>query len=195
MISLATASKHGRCNQGEDQVSIYNHFTETELEVLRLRAERAANVGQDRLHDNRLSAVRIAVRSETYALLIDAISAVYEKISVTPVPCTPDYVVGIANIRGHIIPVLDLAELLHIPGESSTDSGTLFMVEQESLTIAFRVDALKGVVSFAAEEVIAIPQNLSLRQLAYFQGALPDGMILLDVRAMMNDDRISVSES
>src|SRR5262245_5109120 len=94
-------------------MSIYEHFSDTERAVLQARAERAARTLRSDEAEERLNTLLVKLGGETYALPIEAVIAVYEAMLVVPVPCTPPFLAGITNIRGHIIPVLDLGHLLN----------------------------------------------------------------------------------
>src|SRR5215216_5720695 len=97
-------------------MSIHEHFTERELKILQARAERAASAAQrDDVEKTEIRALQCTLGSESYALPVEFVRAVYENVTVVPVPCTPRFVAGIANIRGRIMPVLDLATLLNVP--------------------------------------------------------------------------------
>ena len=93
-------------------MSIFEHFSEEEREILRIRAERAANAVRESAQEAVFSALEVTIQSQSYALPIEVLTTVYENVAVVPVPCVPSFVAGIANIRGRILPVFDLAVLL-----------------------------------------------------------------------------------
>lgn len=61
--------------------------------------------------------LRIRLGAEHYALALEHVLEVVELDEVTPVPGSPATVLGLRNLRGEILPVLDLCTLLKIPGD------------------------------------------------------------------------------
>jgi purine-binding chemotaxis protein CheW len=112
-------------------VSLYSNFSEQEWQILQARAARvaAASAQQGDYRTDVMAALRVTVRGERYALPLDSITAVYDRTPIIPVPCTPPFVAGIANIRGHIIPVLDLAALLGIADGNTPGAAALVLAE------------------------------------------------------------------
>jgi len=176
-------------------MSIYDQFTESELEVLRERAERAASLIQEERPEARLSALIVRLQGENYALPVELLTAVYQRVPVIPVPCVPSYVAGIANIRGHILAVLDLAVLMGLPGADTTDTQTLVVAAHEQFTSALRVDSIGETASILVESLSPVPSNLAIARADFLKGILPDGTALIDLQTMLGDPAIVVDDS
>ena len=174
-------------------MSLYEHFTDTERAVLQARAERAARSVRGTQEEDRLNTLLVKVGGETYALSIEAVIAVYEAMVVVPVPCTPPFLAGITNIRGHIIPVLDLGHLLKSGAEPVKDVASLVVTSIEDLTVALRVDQIGPVQGLPTTGLI--PDNLHVTHRAYLKGILPDGTILLDIHGLLSSPAIIVNEA
>src|SRR5882724_2626146 len=99
-------------------MSIYEHFSQQELEILWARAERAAYAAQKSDAETLITALQITPGGESYALPVELLHGVYEGIEVMAVPCTPPFIAGVANVRGRILPVLDLATVLGAPEQA-----------------------------------------------------------------------------
>ena len=176
-------------------MSIYENFSQTELDILQARAARvAAATDKDRQIDE-LSTLVVHVRGEVYGLPVDHLTSVYDDVSVTPVPCTPAFVSGIANLRGHIVPVLELGELLNVPGSKTTTSKSLVVASNDQMTIAFHVDVIGDVLATNRDEVSPVPASLSGEQSTYIIGILPGDIALVDMDALLTDPALVVSET
>lgn len=173
-------------------MAFYEHFSEYGLEILKARAERAATSFQDGHGEKPITALKIHLNKETYALPIEMLRAVYEGIAVVQIPCTPAFVAGIANVRGRIVPVLNLATLLHV-SEQGTSGGSLIVVTGQKMTIAFTVEKIGDVTTFLTRDVIALPSNIHMAH--YLRGFLPDGSGVLDINAILDDPALIVSEA
>jgi purine-binding chemotaxis protein CheW len=180
-------------------MSFYDHFDEYEREVLRQRAERAADKTSEAEETFAgIGVLTVTLGGETYGLPLRALTAAYQvnvnlNTPVVPVPCTPPYVAGVANIRGHVVPVIDLPVLLGLP--SDTETTGIVVVADEQTTMAFRVDGIGDSVLVQLGELIPMSELFDLAKTDYLQGTLPDGTILLDIDAILTDSTLIVDET
>jgi purine-binding chemotaxis protein CheW len=87
--------------------------------------------------------VRLRVASEAYAIPVTQVSGVSELGQVTPVPGSPPGVLGVRNLRGHLVPVIDLAVML---GVSRVDApGYLLVAQAQEEQAGLAIDAVSGV--------------------------------------------------
>ena len=81
-------------------MSMLERFSEKERALLEARAARIARVADGEETTELIHALTVAIQDGVYALPVDTLMGVYEEARVIPVPCTPEYVAGIANVRG-----------------------------------------------------------------------------------------------
>lgn len=174
-------------------MSSFRQFSEEELAILKQRAERVARATSDDTGAEMFGALMITVRDETYAVPIEVLTGVYESVSVVPVPCTPAYISGIANIRGHIIPVLNLVHLLGVGGMADEPAQMLVIASDNEVTMAFEADMVGDVVNIFSHEV-SLPPGGAGQQMNYIQGVMQDGVALLNMHAILADPALAVSE-
>ena len=170
-------------------MSFYDHFSGEELAILRARAERIANTQNEVQQGNVVSALVIKVGDETYGLPMEMLTAVYTNHTIIPVPCVPTFVAGIANIRGEIMPVFDLAVLLKVAGGDTRRA--LIVASSEENSIAFCVEAVGEAKTVQLSELQAVPPMLND---VYLQGISTDGMAMLNVEAIINDPALIVDD-
>ena len=181
-------------------MSFYDHFNENERAVLRKRAERTAEKTSEEAETSaRIEVLVITLGDETYGLPLQALTAAYQvNVNLTtpavPVPCTPPYIAGIANIRGHVVPVIDLAALLGLPASAAGSTG-IVVVASEEVTMAFRVDRIGDAILARLDELIPVSELFDVAQTAYLQGTLPDGTIVLNIEAILSDSSLIVDET
>ena len=174
-------------------MSIYDRFSEAEIEILKVRAERIAHAAGDDQALDTINGLSVSVNDETYVLPIETLAAIYEQTPVVPVPCTPDYVRGIANIRGHIVPVVDLGALLQMPVSAGAQAAALIVVRHQDITLAFQVDQVGDVTAVAKHQLVAAPFGQGAAQARYIQGILEDGAVLINVVALLEDPMLAVN--
>lgn len=170
-------------------------FTKKEQEILLARAERVSNISKDKDTVNTQTALVIGIGEEQYALPIHRLVNVHENVGVIAVPCVPSHIAGIANIRGHIVSVLQMGVLLDVVIDDVDDLNALVVAANDSMTVAFQVKAIGEVVSFSENDINNIPANLETKRSSkYLKGILPNDAILLDIDAILNDESLIVNE-
>jgi len=96
---------------------------------------------------------------ETYGVPILKIQNIERKLDITPVPGTPPFVKGIANLRGKIIPILDLKEKLGIGMTEMTPKTCIIMVNVGSMHInGVMVDEVSEVVDISDGYIEPVPK-------------------------------------
>ena len=176
-------------------MSIYDGFSDKERAVLLARAERAARQSLTDTQKTDLTTLAVTVYSEVYALPIERVLAVYENVQIVPVPCAPPFVAGIANIRGHILPVVDLGVLLGAPSQAPRSHVALVVVSEGEMSLGFCVDEIGAVQALSTTSLTPLASNLNLTHTAYLKGMLSDGSVLLDVNAILNDPTLVVNDT
>lgn len=170
-------------------MSFYDHFSEAQIAVLRARAERIASTQQSK-EDDAFSALVVRAAGESYALPMDALTAVYEGYTIVPLPCVPPFVAGMVNVRGQILPVIDLAVLLGVPGEALKRA--LLIVSNAEFSLGMCVEGVGDVVTVLVSTLQPVPAALNP---VYLRNILPDGTALLDLDAILNDPALIVDEA
>ncbi len=101
--------------------------------------------------------VAFRVSGESYGLSIDQISEISMIFDTTPVPRTADFVLGIGNVRGSVIPILDLAKRLQLPHAEPERSARILIVRHDDELYGLHVDEVLSVVTIAPEDLEEAP--------------------------------------
>lgn len=122
--------------------------------------------------------------TEEYGLPIERVQSIIRYETPTPVPHAPEIVEGVINLRGQVIPVIDLAQrLLGAPIEH-TPASRIVVAEAESGLVGLAVGSAHEVATFSVEEIMPTPSAaLSAETAEAFQGVANRGdrlVILLD---------------
>jgi purine-binding chemotaxis protein CheW len=171
-------------------MSILDRFSEKEQSILKSRAERIAQTVDDIRNVDLIHALTVMIQGEVYALPVDSLVNVYEDANIVPVPCTPSYVSGIANVRGRIVPVFDLADLLNLSADINHEKATLIVATDELVTLAFCVNQVGDILTIASREFGLVHGS---NRDEYIQGVLSDGTALVHIKAILSDPRLIVN--
>ena len=131
----------------------------------------------------------VALEPERYGLRLQQVQQVRELGAVTPLPGTPPFWAGLANLRGRLLPVLDLRHYLGMAPAEATGSRKLVVVAARTggLEIALLVDDVLAVRDVSASEVRPLIADM-------VSGVTADLLSVLDLDALLADPRLVVQQ-
>jgi purine-binding chemotaxis protein CheW len=140
-----------------------------------------------------------SLAEEEYGIGILKVKEIIGMMPITSVPRTPDFVKGVVNLRGKVIPVIDLRLKFDMESISYTDRTCIIVVEIDSnattLLIGIVVDAVSEVLNIKENEIEETPQFGTSLNTDYILGmAKMEGgvKILLDIDRVLNAKELEV---
>jgi purine-binding chemotaxis protein CheW len=129
---------------------------------------------------------------QRFGLHLAAVEQVVRVVEITPLPDAPEIVQGVINLRGRIIPVLDVRQRFRLPARAIALRDRLIIARTARRQVALRADAVDGVVESPTRALT--PAAEILPGLAYVEGVvrLEDGALLihdLDTFLSLEEDR------
>ncbi|HEY7492206.1 MAG TPA: chemotaxis protein CheW [Candidatus Tectomicrobia bacterium] len=112
----------------------------------------------------------------------------------TPVPCTPSFVLGVVNHRGRILPVLDFRPLFELAGQGITEGSQVVAVADGETSFGIFAEAIAGVVQVGEHEMTPAPVAITGGRQAFIRGVTGEMVAVLDLRTLARDARIVVNE-
>jgi purine-binding chemotaxis protein CheW len=162
--------------------------------ILQQRALDLARAPAPAEEGTRIRIVIFAIGDERYAIPAEFVEAINLLEELTPVPCTPNFVAGIVNIRGRILSVLDIHRLLGLEKVQIDDDTQIIAVSAAGLEVGLLVNQVHAVRHLLLEELEpALPTTTPIAA-EYTRGVTPDMTVLLDLEALLEDERIIVRE-
>lgn len=163
--------------------------------ILRERAEALAKpVEEARPPAEMLELLVFSLSGERYGIETTHVLEVIPLRGLTPVPCTPPFVLGVVNHRGRILPVLDLRRLLELAGHGVPEGSRVVVVEAAEMTFGIFADGVAGTVRLEPDEVVPPPVALADERQAVIRGITGEMVAVLDLEAFARDPRIRVNE-
>ncbi len=107
-----------------------------------------------------LHLVTFSVDGEEYGVDIGSVQEIIRVIQITAVPNAPDFVKGVINLRGRVIPVLNLRKRLDLPDSVLTKNSRIMVVECGSKVLGLLVDGVAQVIRIPAASVDAPPGDV-----------------------------------
>ena len=122
------------------------------------------------------------------------VEAVHPLQDLTPLPCTPPFVLGIVNLRGRILPVLDLKKFFELPEQGLTDLHRIILVRGNDLELGLLADVTVGVRRVPLESLQPSLPTLTGIRADYLKGVSEERLIVLDLDRILSDPKIIVHE-
>lgn len=138
--------------------------------------------------------VVFSLASETYGIATDYVREVQPLRQFTPVPCTPEFVVGVINIRGSIYSVIDIRGFFGVQKQDLSDTTKVILVNAAGLEVGILADDVKGATSLPLSEIKAALAAQAAAKDEYVQGVTKDMLIILNLEALLRDERITVHQ-
>ncbi|SEG34439.1 chemotaxis protein CheW [Vibrio hangzhouensis] len=146
---------------------------------------------KDQANDEVLQWVTFQLEEETYGINVMQVREVLRYSEIAPVPGAPDYVLGIINLRGNVVTVIDTRSRFGLmPGEI-TDNTRIIVIESERQVIGILVDSVAEVVYLRSSEIDTTPSVGTDESAKFIQGVSNrDGklLILVDLNKLLSED-------
>ena len=193
--------KTGRKSPGipEDRGSVSAGALETTPEekrtILRARAKSLAQEPEKKGEAEKyLEVLAFLLAHETYAIETASIREVYPLTELTPLPCTPDYIFGIINIRGQILTIIDMKKFFDLPEKGITNLNRVIVVQEGDMELGILADEIYGIKSISGDDIKPPPVTISGMGAEYLKGVTEDRLIVLEADKVLSDKRLVVHE-
>jgi len=141
-----------------------------------------------------LEVVEFLLAYERYAVESRYAWEVFPLENLTPLPCTPAFVLGIINLRGEILSVIDIRKFFELPEQGLTDLNKVIVLRSENMLFGILVDAITGVRRIPIADIQpSLPTLTDIRE-DYLRGVTPDRTVILDAEKLLSDANIIVQE-
>jgi purine-binding chemotaxis protein CheW len=138
--------------------------------------------------------VVFSLANETYGIATEHIKEVQPLRDITPVPCTPEFVIGVVNIRGSIYSVIDIRSFFGVQRTEIGDSTKVILVNGAGLEVGILADDVKGATSVLLNDIKPPLTTQAAVKEEYIQGVTKEMLIVLNLVALLRDERIIVRE-
>ena len=163
--------------------------------ILKARAQALAREpGKAEAADARLEVLEFLLAHENYAVETQHVREVCPLENLTPLPCTPAFVLGIVNLRGEILSVIDIRKFFDLPQTGLPDLNKVIVLQSESMVFGILADAVLGVRRIPVAEVQpSLPTLTGIRE-KYLKGVTAGRTVVLDAARLLADEAIVVQE-
>ncbi|MBX9811300.1 MAG: chemotaxis protein CheW [Burkholderiales bacterium] len=163
--------------------------------VLRERAQvLAREPAQAEADGEHIEVVEFRLAHERYGVESRYVREVYPLENLTPLPCTPVFVLGIVNVRGEILSVIDIKKFFGLPEKGLTDLNKIIVLRSENMLFGILADAVAGVRRVPLSGIQPSLPTLTGIRAEYLKGVTPERTVILDAEKLLTDEKIVVQE-
>ncbi|MFQ5571786.1 MAG: chemotaxis protein CheW [Rhodothermales bacterium] len=133
--------------------------------------------------------VSFEIAEEEFGIDILKVQEIIRFMEMTRMPNTPDFLEGVINLRGQIVPVVDLRKRFNLPGKEKDKDSRIVVVELSNKTVGFLVDSVQEVIRVETSVIDPPPELVTTIHTHYITGVakLEDRLlILLDLDAVLS---------
>jgi purine-binding chemotaxis protein CheW len=148
-------------------------------------------VEEDTLKDKYLT---FSLGAEVYGIEIRYVTEIIGMQIITEVPDLPEYVRGIINLRGKIIPVIDVRMRFKKPVKEYNDRTCVIVVDMKGISVGLVVDTVAEVLAIPEQNIVLPPQvnnNYHQRYIKTIGKVGNDVKLILDCDKLLNDDEMT----
>jgi len=141
-----------------------------------------------------LKVIVFALADEQYGIEVDKVRTIERMMPITRVPKTPAFVKGVINLRGVVIPVIDLRGRFGLTETEATETSRIIIVQVNDIEVGFIVDAANDVIDIDSDSIDSPPEVVGGIKAKYLRGVarLDDNrlLIMLNLVEVLNKDEI-----
>jgi purine-binding chemotaxis protein CheW len=168
---------------------------EEKKKILKARAKVLAQEPKgEAVAEEYLEVVEFLLSYEKYGIESSYVREVYPMKELTLLPSTPSFVLGIINVRGQILSVIDLKKFFDLPGKGLTDLNKVIILHSDRMEFGILADGIMGVRDVSLNELQpSLPTLTGVRE-EYLKGVTRERMVILDAAKLLSDEKIIVHE-
>lgn len=148
---------------------------------------------------NRNTFLSFQVGKETFAVSVKKVLEVLEQQYITEVPNLPDYIKGVINFRGKIIPVIETRMKFNLPKREEGEKYVVIVfdiqIEEKNMLLGTMTDSVKDVITFEESDILEVPEMGYNYNQEFLLGMLKNEnsfTMILDIDKVFSNENIDI---
>ena len=143
----------------------------------------------------RIEIVEFTMAHERYGIESRFVREVHPLRELTPLPGTPAFVLGIVNLRGRVVSLVDLKKFFGLPAKGLSDTNHVVLLASPKMEFGILADTMLGVRGLPADELQGDFPTFTGHRKDYLLGVARDGTIVLNAEQILGDPKIVVQDA
>lgn len=175
------------------------HLTSEALTIMRERANRLRQIDEVRQNtDNVKNLAIIVLNQELFSIDLENVREFTNIEQIVPVPCCPSHIVGNMNLRGEILTLIDICQILNLPPINLGKISQLMVVEVDDLRVGLAIEKVYDTISVDIQAIDLVPAASYSTSKEYFQGTLSyqkNMVSILNIAKILQNENLVVDQS
>ncbi|MEF2244542.1 MULTISPECIES: chemotaxis protein CheW [unclassified Paenibacillus] len=141
-----------------------------------------------------LKVIVFALNHEEYGIEVDKVQTIERLSPITRVPKTPAFIKGVINLRGAVVPVIDLRGRFNLEETELNENSRIIVVAVNDIEVGFIVDSANDVIDIDTDEIDSPPEIVGGIRAKYLHGIAKLGegrlLIMLNLNEVLNKQEI-----
>jgi purine-binding chemotaxis protein CheW len=149
---------------------------------------------EENLTSRTMDIIEFSLGSERYGLESSFVREVYPLKDFTPLPGVPSYILGIVNVRGQILPVVNLKKFFSLPEKGLGEMNKVIIIRNDNMEFGIVADLVEGTKTIKIDEILPAPINVTGIGETYVKGVTKEHIVILETDVLLNDEKIIMQE-
>ena len=167
-------------------------------EVCTILKERAVAMAlehdQNKVTSATVEIIEFALATESYGIESAFVKEVYPLKDFTPLPGVPSYIMGIVNVRGQILPVVDLRKFFSLSERGLGEMNKVIILRNDQMEFGIVADVVEGTRTLAIDDIMATPVTVTGIGETYLKGVTKEHIVVFDAESLLNDKKMIINE-
>jgi purine-binding chemotaxis protein CheW len=174
---------------------VLSEDTKMKRKVLKQRADLLKiSIKKEEITGDQLEVLEFMLANERYIIDSNFVTEVIPLKELTPLPCTPEFILGIINVSGRILAVINIKKFLNLPEKGITNLNRVILLKYQDIELGILVDEIIGCNHIYQDKLQATITTLKGIQNDYLAGITEDRLILLNIKKILTSEIIIINE-
>ncbi len=151
-------------------------------------------VEEDEISGEIIQGLGFILTDERYAIDSTYVSEVIPLKNLTTLPCTPNFILGIINVRGKILSVIDIKKFFNLPEKGITNLNRVIIVKYDDIELGILADEITGNMNININNLQSKTSTITKVENDFIVGISEDRLIVLDIKEFLLNDKLIVNE-
>lgn len=169
--------------------------TKSEQVIFRQRANKLRISTEDGEQKELISLAIVSINGNYFGFNLEIVREFIKISKITFIPCTPDYLIGNMNLRGEILTLVNISQVLNLEAKNTQKSAKAVVINVDDIVVGIAVEEVFDVIDFPSTAIKPIPLAVEGNMAEYLQGMttyLDRPLNIIDLPKLIAQDVLTV---
>ncbi len=152
------------------------------------------NLEKDELHNLLTEVLLFSINNQQYGVESKFVLEVFESKQITPLPLTPEHVIGIINYRGEILPVIDYKIFAGSSIKTRRDDYSIVILSDENVRVGLIVNKVSGIKSLKWQQIKYENFGNDISEMKFLHGITISNSLIIDAKKIFTNDKLNIQD-